>query len=61
MLENAIIQEQNTIQIYQHQASCIHEPIIQDVLNRIIKDEQLHVEIFEKFLSEYNHNLQTDI
>ena len=61
LLENAIIQEQNTIQIYQHQASCIHEPIIQDVLNRIIKDEQLHVEIFEKFLSEYNHNLQTDI
>ena len=61
MLENAIIQEQNTIQIYQHQASCIHEPIIQDVLNRIIKDEQLHVQILESFLYEYNHNLQTDI
>ena len=35
MLENAIIQEQNTIQIYQHQASCIHEPII-DVYKRQI-------------------------
>lgn len=65
LLENAIIQEQNTITTYQYQVTCIDEPIIKDVLNRIIKDEQLHVEIFEKFLSEYNQNLrnknQTDI
>ena len=54
MLENAIIQEQNTIDIYQYQISCIDEPVIQNVLQRIILDEQLHIQIFEKFLNEYN-------
>ncbi|MFR7590690.1 MAG: ferritin-like domain-containing protein [Longibaculum sp.] len=60
MLENAIIQEQNTITIYQYQLSCIDEPIIQDVLKRIILDEQLHVEIFEKMLREYHQQSETD-
>lgn len=54
MLENAIIQEQNTITTYQYQISCIDEPVIQNVLKRIILDEQLHVQIFEKFLKEFN-------
>ena len=36
MLENAIKEEENTIRIYQSQIACIDEPIIQDVLNRII-------------------------
>lgn len=54
MLENAIIQEQNTISTYQYQMSCIDEPIIKDILKRIILDEQLHVQIFEEFLREYN-------
>lgn len=54
MLENAIIQEQNTIDIYQYQISCIDEPVIQNVLQRIILDDKLHIQIFEKFLNEYN-------
>ncbi len=53
MLENAIMQEQNTISIYQHQMNCIDEPIIQDVLQRIIKDEEHHIQIFQHFLNEY--------
>lgn len=53
LLENAIIQEQNTITNYQYQMSCIDEPIIQNMLKRIILDEQLHVEIFNTFLQQY--------
>lgn len=53
MLENAIIQEQNTISIYSHQAETIDEPIICDMLKRIILDEQLHVEIFQDYLRDY--------
>lgn len=53
LLENAIIQEQNTITNYQYQMSCIDEKIIQDMLKRIIMDEQLHIEIFESFLQDY--------
>ena len=48
--------------VYPRQINTMLEnAIIQDVLNRIIKDEQLHVQILESFLYEYNHNLQTDI
>jgi len=54
MLENAIIQEQNTITAYHYQIECIDEPVIQDVLKRIIQDEQWHVEIFQDFLKEYH-------
>ena len=54
MLENAIIQEQNTITTYHYQINCIDEPIIQDVLKRIIEDEQLHVEILQSFLKEHH-------
>lgn len=54
LLENAIIQEENTIQSYQYQIACIDEPIIQAMLERIIEDEKLHIDIFEYFLTEYN-------
>lgn len=54
LLENAIIQEQNTISTYHYQMTCIDEPIIKNVLKRIIEDEQLHVHIFETFLKEYH-------
>ena len=57
MLENAIIQEQNTISIYSHQIDLIDEPIICNMLKRIILDEQLHVEIFQELLREH---LKTD-
>ncbi|MEG0365964.1 MAG: ferritin family protein [Coprobacillus sp.] len=54
LLENSIIQENKTILMYQQQISKIDEPIIQDVLKRIILDEQLHLQIFEYFLDTYN-------
>ena len=57
MLENAIIQEQNTISIYSHQIDIIDEPIICNMLKRIILDEQLHVEIFQDLLKK---NIKTD-
>lgn len=53
LLENAIIQEQNTISIYHHQIDIINEPIICNMLKRIILDEQLHVEIFQQLLNDY--------
>jgi len=53
LLENAIIQEQNTMTNYQYQITCIDEPIIQNMLKRIIKDNQLHIEILETFLQRY--------
>lgn len=56
LLENAIIQEQNTIAIYQQQITCIKERTIQKILHRIIEDEKLHIQIFEYFLNEYLQN-----
>ena len=56
LLENAIIQEQNTIAIYQQQITCIKERTIQKILYRIIEDEELHIQIFEYFLNEYLQN-----
>ena len=56
LLENAIIQEQNTIAIYQQQIACIKERTIQKILHRIIEDEELHIQIFEYFLNEYLQN-----
>jgi len=53
LLENALMQEHNTITTYQYQISCIEDPIIQDMLKRIIKDEELHVQIFNHFLQLY--------
>lgn len=56
LLENAIIQEQNTIAIYRQQITCIKERTIQKILHRIIEDEDLHIQIFEYFLNEYLQN-----
>ena len=53
MLENAIAQEEHTIEIYQQQINCIADETIQNMLNRIILDEQHHLVIFETFLNEY--------
>ncbi|MEG0275826.1 MAG: ferritin family protein [Coprobacillus sp.] len=61
LLENAITQEKKTILMYEQQISKIDEPIIQDILKRIILDEQLHVQIFEHFLQTYNENKENSI
>lgn len=61
LLENAIIQEQNTITTYQYQITCINDPLLQKILKRIIIDDQLHIEVFESFLKQHyqqkKHNL----
>ena len=49
-----MIQEQQTINIYQKQIHCIYNQTIQKILYRIIEDEQLHLQIFESFLNEYS-------
>lgn len=54
ILDNAILQEQKTINNYQYQMNCIDQPIIQDMLKRIIEDEELHIRIFQYFIKEYN-------
>ena len=43
-----------TSDIYQKQIHCIYNQTIQKILYRIIEDEQLHLQIFESFLNEYN-------
>lgn len=58
LLENAIIQEKNTIEIYQQQIQCIPEETIQNILRRIILDEEHHVKIFEYFLNEYQTHIK---
>ena len=59
MLENAIIQELNTISNYTHQLDIINNDIICNVLKRIILDDQKHVEIFQKFLKLYLEKTNT--
>ena len=53
LLENAIIQEQNTIAIYQQQITCIKERTIQKILHRIIEDEDYTF----KFLNTFSMNI----
>ena len=50
-IENIILQEENTISILYHQTNIIKEPIISNMLKRMILDDQLHVEILQNYLS----------
>lgn len=54
ILDNAILQEKKTIDIYQYQINCIDDSIISNMLKRIIEDEELHVQIFQHFINEYH-------
>ena len=53
MMRNVIAGENAAIKKYQYQASYIKDPNITALLERIILDEQLHVQIFEKMAREY--------
>lgn len=53
MLENAIIQKQNTISSYQYQIDSIDDSIIQEMLKRILLDEEIHVQILCSYLKQY--------
>lgn len=52
LLKNAIQTEQDTILKYRRQTEQIRDAYIVDLLNRIILDEQLHVQIFCRMLEE---------
>lgn len=54
ILENAIEDERTAIALYQSQIDYIQDENIQMILNRIILDEQFHLEIFENFLQQYH-------
>lgn len=52
LLRNALSGEQDAILKYRRQAEQICDAYIADMLNRIILDEQLHVEIFKEMIAE---------
>lgn len=53
LMRNVIDGEKAVISKYQHQISYIRDENITENLRRIILDERLHVEIFEKVYGEY--------
>jgi|AGTN01.2.fsa_nt_gi Uncharacterized conserved protein len=52
VIENALAGERAAIQKYQRQTKFIKNANIVEILERIIKDEELHVTIFEAMLAE---------
>ena len=53
LMHNAINSEKAAISKYQHQIAYIRDENITEILRRIILDERLHVEIFEKVYGAY--------
>lgn len=53
LLENAIINEKRAIEKYTYQASVINDPKIVAILQRIILDEELHVQILESVYAQF--------
>lgn len=49
LLVNVITSEQKAIDKYSFQASIIKDPVIVDILQRIIQDDKMHVEILEGY------------
>jgi len=54
LLENSLSREQDAIQKYRRQAQNIQDACITDMINRIILDEEIHVEIFQEMLRQFN-------
>lgn len=52
LIKNSLQGEQDTILKYRHQAAQICDAHVTDLLNRIILDEQLHVQIFRDMLED---------
>lgn len=52
LLENSLRGEQDAILKYRRQAEVIKDAYIADLINRIILDEEVHVEIFTEMLSQ---------
>ncbi len=53
LLHTALENEQAVIVTYQRQIEYIEDKYIQEILDRIIKDEQIHVEVFQNLLNKY--------
>lgn len=52
LVKNSLAGEKETIKKYREQCRWIQDRCIQAILQRIIKDEELHVRIFEEMLEE---------
>ncbi len=52
LLQNSLACEQNAVLKYRRQAARICDAYLADLLNRIVLDEQLHMEIFRQMLAE---------
>ena len=50
MMQNNIAGEQEAIRQYRKQIQIIQDCHIQEILKRIILDEELHIELFKKYL-----------
>lgn len=55
LIRNSLQGEQDTILKYRRQAAQICDAHVVDLLNRIILDEQLHVQIFREMLEDVRH------
>lgn len=53
LLKNSISTELAAIEKYQYQAAHLGDPALQDILDRIVVDEQRHVEIFRLLYEAY--------
>lgn len=57
LLKNALSGELAAIRKYEAQCRCIEDKGITDCIRRIIEDEKIHVEIFEKLAQKYGCDL----
>ncbi len=54
LLKLNIIKEKITIKNYKYHISIINDKYIKRLLERIIEDEQIHIECFQELIKEYN-------
>ncbi|MBQ7840564.1 MAG: rubrerythrin family protein [Lachnospiraceae bacterium] len=52
LLQNCLSGEQDAILKYRRQSDQIHDCYVADLLNRVILDEQIHVQIFREMIAE---------
>ncbi len=56
LLQNSLASEKAAISKYQHQCSQIKDPCIVEILRRIILDEEMHIQIYQKMFATYCTN-----
>lgn len=55
MLRENILSEQNVINNYRYHISIINDKYIKKLLERIIEDEEVHIECFKQLLNQYGN------